>query len=165
MIKTTILAAGLFAAPLARAGLEGTIIQKMIPLVVAQAVQPQFNPYTGEYNPPQQRTVVVAKTVLVHDHTKAHKKAVTPAPDAKVTVVDNETDADATHIYLDQQGSNDSGMTKMTYDDNPKAFTQGWRDGWKWASKQSDFSSDQPAEDVERDCMATSTRSRGKPKR
>jgi hypothetical protein len=125
LIKTTILVAGLFATSLARAGLEGTIIQRMIPLVVAQAVHPQFNSYTGEYNQPQQRTVVVAKPVVVHDHAKAHKKAVTSAPDAKVTVVDNETDADATHMYLDQQGSNDSAMTKMTYDDNPKAFTQG----------------------------------------
>jgi hypothetical protein len=32
---------------------------------------------------------------------------------------------------------------------NPKAFDQGWRDGWKWASKQSDFSSDEPAEKME----------------
>ena len=38
----------------------------------------------------------------------------------------------------------------MTYDENPKAFAQGWRDGWKWASKQSDLSSDQPAENMEK---------------
>jgi hypothetical protein len=74
-----------------------------------------------------------------------HKK-----PSETVTVVDSESDADATHIYLSQADSTDAGMTKMTYDENPKAFAQGWRDGWKWASKQSDLSSDQPAEDMER---------------
>jgi hypothetical protein len=53
-----------------------------------------------------------------------------------VTIVDSESDADATHIDLSQDDSTDSGMTKMTYDENPKAFAQGWRDGWKWASKR-----------------------------
>ena len=75
-----------------------------------------------------------------------HKKSA----DSSVTIVASETDADATHIYLSQDDSTDSGMTKMTYDDNPKAFTQGWHDGWKWASKQSDLSSDETAEKMER---------------
>jgi hypothetical protein len=79
-----------------------------------------------------------------------HHKKSSPSDNSPITIVDNEEDADATHIYLEQQDSNDAGMTKMTYDENPKAFVQGWRDGWKWASKQSDFSSDQPAEDMEK---------------
>jgi hypothetical protein len=42
------------------------------------------------------------------------------------------------------------GLIKSSYDDNPKAFAQGWRDGWNWGSKQTDFSSDEPAENMEK---------------
>ncbi len=93
----------------------------------------------------------VASLVTANYADKAadhHKKPSSDNP--PVTIVDNEADADATHIYLNQQNSNDAGWTKMEYDDNPKAFVQGWRDGWKWALKQTDFSSDQPAEDMEK---------------
>jgi hypothetical protein len=58
------------------------------------------------------------------------------------TVVDNEADADAALIYFGPDGDTDPTT-------NPKAFDQGWRDGWKWASKQSAFSSDEPAEKME----------------
>jgi hypothetical protein len=71
-------------------------------------------------------------------------------PASTVTVVDDESLADSTHIYLSQADSTDAGMTKMTYDENPKAFAQGWRDGWNWASKQSDLSPDKPAERMEK---------------
>lgn len=58
------------------------------------------------------------------------------------TVVDNEADADAALIYFCPDGDTDRTT-------NPKAFDQGWRDGWKLASKQSTFSSDEPAEKME----------------
>jgi hypothetical protein len=87
--------------------------------------------------------IIASLTMASTMEAADHKQSV-------VTIVDSETDADATHIYLSQDDSTDSGMTKMTYDDNPKAFTQGWRDGWKWASEQNDLSSDQPAEKMEK---------------
>jgi hypothetical protein len=59
-----------------------------------------------------------------------------------MTVADNEADADATHIYLGLDADTDRAA-------NPKAFDQGWRDGWRWASKLSEFSSDEPAEKME----------------
>jgi hypothetical protein len=86
---------------------------------------------------PSPTPMPVPKTVV---KAKASKSA-------EVAIVDNESDADATHIYF---GAVDAEFTKLDYKGNPKAFTQGWKDGWKWASKQSDFSSDQPAEDMEK---------------
>ena len=88
--------------------------------------------------------ILAAGLIAVTAQADNHKKSA----DASVTIVASETDADATHVYLSQDDSTDSGMTKMTYDENPKAFAQGWRDGWKSASKQSDLSSDQPAENI-----------------
>jgi hypothetical protein len=114
-----------------------------------QAADPtdRFNPYTGEYNEPTQHTIVL------HDHAKAvvhpaHKKEV--SGEVKVKFVDNKADADATHIYFGP--SNDrsvitSAEMKADYDANPKAYAQGWKDGWRWAAKQSDFSAE---EDMER---------------
>ncbi len=102
--------------------------------------------------------ILAAGLIAVTAQADNHKKSA----DASVTIVASETDADATHVYLSQDDSTDSGMTKMTYDENPKAFAQGWRDGWKSASKQSDLSSDQPAENMEKKLYGDITMSRGK---
>jgi hypothetical protein len=53
--------------------------------------------------------------------------------------VNDKADADATHIYF---GPTDSvslitaDEMKADYAKNPKAYVQGWNDGWNWASKQ-----------------------------
>jgi hypothetical protein len=89
--------------------------------------------------------------------SNAHLDSVSPSPkttkgkksSSGTTIVDNKADADAAHIYFGP--SNDrsvitSAEMKADYDENPKAYAQGWKDGWKWASKQSDFSAEEDME-------------------
>jgi hypothetical protein len=83
----------------------------------------------------------------------AHSDSMNPSPkttrgkkwSSGLTIVGNKADADASHIYFGP--SNDrsvitSAEMQADYDENPKAYAQGWKDGWKWASKQSDFSAE-----------------------
>ena len=70
----------------------------------------------------------------------------------EAVIVENMSDSDATHIYLGPTTEKDLNKAedwKYTYDDNPKAFAQGWKDGWNWAQKQSG-PTDDAAEKVEK---------------
>jgi hypothetical protein len=128
--------------------------------VAVSTPEPRGTPYVnrlalvnGKYvdavpdsTPSPTATPVATPSPTVTPLPKAVVKTMAPKS-AEVAIVDNESDADATHIYF---GAVDAEFTKLDYKGNPKAFVQGWKDGWKWASKRSDFSSDQPAEDRER---------------
>jgi hypothetical protein len=109
-----------------------------------------------------QSTPTPSPTVIPHllmGDNKANYKVPTPVTTTKHktnqpgAIVDNVADADATHIYFgpaDSISKITAEEMKADYDENPKAFAQGWRDGWNWGSKQTDFSSDEPAEKQER---------------
>ena len=106
-----------------------------------------------------QSTPTPAPTVIPHlimGDNKANYKEPTPVPTTKHkthqtgAIVDNVADADATHIYCgppDSTSKITAGEMKADYDENPKAYTQGWKDGWNWASKQSS-PSEEAAENV-----------------
>ena len=54
--------------------------------------------------------------------------------------VNDKADADATHIYFGPSNSVSlitAEEMRGLYHVNPKAYVQGWKDGWDWASKQS----------------------------
>jgi hypothetical protein len=108
-----------------------------------------------------QSTPTPSPTVIPHllmGDNKANYKEPKPITTTKHktnqpgVIVDNVTDADATHIYFGPTNSTSritAGEMKADYDENPKAYTQGWKDGWNWASKQSN-PSEEAAENVEK---------------
>jgi hypothetical protein len=105
-----------------------------------------------------QSTPTPSPTVIPHllmGDNKANYKAPTPVTTTKHktnqpgVIVDNVADADATHIYFGP--TNDRSVVrpeeqKFNYDQNSKAYTRGWKDGWNWASKQPSGFSESTAE-------------------
>jgi hypothetical protein len=121
---------------------------KRIVLAALCAVGVAQTSYAGIYLSPEEHKEVTGPKLSPSSGSAQPDTSATPStkPKAKpakkdsntvATVVTEPEQADATHIYFDPKFEDLPGEFK----ENPKLCSIGWRDGWHWASKQTDLTS------------------------